>query len=296
MAFAGPTVVVDGPPVRPPANGLLSAATVVDVPDDRRIGGESFAPSAAGSVILYDLCSSDGTVALASPVTHARFNAPSFATVISDRCSTFGFGAAAYEEHARAGDLVKSGWGVERQFEQDALGIGADFDSLAEQYTANANNAAAGATTQIIAGGSALTPLSALARLDQAIASAAIGLGIIHAMPFIVDLWAANLLITAQAGKLYSPNGNLIAAGNGYQGKSPDTSAYADPVATAAGVVWAYATDLITIDRGPLDIVPGQISEAVDRRTNDVRYLAQRVWTIRWARQLHAAAKIAFTA
>jgi hypothetical protein len=63
-----------------------------------------------------------------------------------------------------------------------------------------------------------------LAALDQSIADADGGIGMVHATPFLVQLWSSLFFINFDSASkmLYTVNGNLIVPGYGYPGTGPD--------------------------------------------------------------------------
>lgn len=278
----GTLLPVDAPPQRPPVNGLLQAVVglVEHGPaDEHWSAGVTFQSPANPTVELYDMCSNDGQspVSLAVGQTSAIGTGPSFAVFARDQCSSFGWEAQDYTGRARAALAVKEGWGVERQFEQNPLAI-TGFPYLADVASATTPFGTAGAD-----------PVKALFLADTAIANANIGVGMIHALPYMVDLWAAHLLISQRAGQILSPQGNIVVSGNGYTGKGPDGSG-ALPTDLTAGKVWVYATDLIVLDRdSEIGLMPASLSEAIDWSHNTVRYRGARQYAVRWARLCHAA-------
>lgn len=291
MALTGLEVPVQPTPMRPPVNGLLQSVDRVehDPGDERWLGGErAFLPNNT-ALDLYDLCSNDGLSPVALPTgnTHGTGTWPAFAVMSRDECSAFGYSEGNYEERARAVLAVKEGWAVERQLEQNVLGV-SSFHPLAESD----------ATTSLVVGGVAVNPVKALFLLDQAIADANIGQGMIHALPYLVDHWAAgHMLISDRGGQLRSPQGNVIVSGNGYQGKGPDGTGVL-PTDGTAGFVWAYATDLMVIDRSAqITLTPSTLGEALQRTStvaappDVIRFRGDRPYAIRWSRLLHAAVK-----
>lgn len=64
-----------------------------------------------------------------------------------------------------------------------------------------------------------------LAALDQALASSDAGTGMIHATPYMVQLWMKIFnYIRDSDGKVYTVNHNLIVPGYGYPGTGPDAA------------------------------------------------------------------------
>lgn len=293
MPFTGHEVVVDAPPLRPPASGLVQAAQVIDHPadDGHWLGGIAFQGANQATVELYDLCSANGTVALAEGATSAKGVGTAFAAVIRDQCSGLGWTAVNFQQRALEGLYARESWAVERQFERNILGI-SGFTNLAQPV-------AAGQTTQPV-GTTACHAYKALALLDQAIADADFGQGMIHAQPYVVDLWAygGGLLVAERGGRILSPQGNIIVSGNGYSGAAPTATvpapAGALPADGTTGSTWAYATGLVVLHREQTpQVYPGSLTEALDRSVNTIRYRAQRAYAIARNGMLNAAVSIA---
>lgn len=143
----------------------------------------------------------------------------------------------------------------------------------------------------IILAGAAQSPALTLALLNEAIATADIGVGMIHATAFLVERWAQLFGLRFDAsGKLTSANGNIIVAGNGYRGVGPDGTG--GTIGGGATTQWAYATDLVQIRRAATPtIYPDNDREALDRNLGVITYSATRPYVIEWGGQLHAACK-----
>jgi hypothetical protein len=260
------------------------AADVIDhAGDDRFVIGSRWDAlgSGAGAALEFrDPCANDLGTSLATGGTHAAGLARGFAVIQRDECSGFGWQQADYEARAREALVARDSFAVERQFEANPL-------ALAVPYLRTSD-----ASTALVVGGGAVHPRKALALLDTAIGAAGIGQGMIHALPYLVDLWSPDLIMSERGGRILSPNGNVVVAGNGYTGVGPDGSGGL-PATVIAGTVWAYATDLIVVDREATPTLnPPTLADALDRTVNTIRYRASRFYSIRWARRLHAAVKI----
>jgi hypothetical protein len=118
----------------------------------------------------------------------------------------------------------------------------------------------------------AVTPGYGLALLEQAIADCgAGGRGMIHAPVGVASLWGAGGGLSQEGPRLVAPaRGNVVVAGAGYPG-SGKTGA-----APAAGTAWAFATGMVQVRLGAIQILPETLGEALDRRTNELTYRAER--------------------
>ena len=152
-------------------------------------------------------------------------------------------------------------------------------------------------STALILSGANQTAAAAFALLQEAIARADIGQGMIHAPAFLVERWAQTLgLRFDTTGKLTSVNGNIVVSGNGYQGIGPDGTG--GDVNTQGGtpVQWAYATDMVRIRRAERPVIypgPDDYLSALDRTNSTITFRATRAYTIEWNAALHAAVKVA---
>lgn len=167
----------------------------------------------------------------------------------------------------------------------------------------------------------AATPVSVsigFALLQEAIAEANVGRGMIHVSSFLAERAAENHAMRFNVDAtgdtaLTSANGNLVVAGNGYRGIGPDKPATggtigAYPITGQTGqslagtpVQWAYATDMVQVVRAseptitPDPAGPGwdrAISDAMNNQTNTITIRSYRPHVIEWAGLCHAAVAI----
>lgn len=101
-----------------------------------------------------------------------------------------------------------------------------------------------------------------LASLDQAIASADAGQGMIHASPYIVQKWTQvyPYMQDKRTGNILTVNGNLIVPGYGYPGTGPDQASrsVSDGVLTEGDNTLTSATaDFTTFDIGTPVVADG---------------------------------------
>ncbi len=138
----------------------------------------------------------------------------------------------------------------------------------------NLHLASVGATQ--LNGGAATGPRAALAALTQAIASCGGGnRGMIHAPAYAVELWSDWLVEDGDVLRT-KVRGDIVIPGAGYPGTSPAGAAPAD------GTTWAYATGMVSVLLGEVEIVPDEDGQALDRRTNSLIYRAERSAAATW--------------
>lgn len=133
---------------------------------------------------------------------------------------------------------------------------------------------------------SAQSPIQAMALLDQALSDARVGKGMIHARPYIVNLWQNANLLTERGGRLETVTGHVVVPGAGYSGTSPAGAA------PGANSEFAYATEMIGIVRQRTPDVREDMPSALDRANNTLSFTAQRAYAILWSQCAWLAAEI----
>jgi len=264
----GPESVIDGPPQFAQPFGLIASATTVDHGDHEWMGGMRLTPESCQGIDMWAPCSS-------SQLTSGRnraaiYSYDPFVGMVRDECGTWGWEAQDYEGRARRRLAAIESFGVEAEFWTGTL------------TAANPHLAAATATTL----GTGLGLARGLALLVQGLATNLVGRGMIHARPYLVELWQAGGHLMERQGRLTTIGGHVVVPGGGYTGSSPAG------VAPAGTLEYAYATDWIIVDRSPVQVFEGDMGEATDESNNIVAFRAQRGYGIRWNRCAHLAAQI----
>lgn len=297
MPVVGPEILVEAPPLVPPPTGLLVTLAHVglvvehDVPvegpsgapvtPEHWLAGIRFEPASIAALEKYDLCSG---VTLSGANTHKAPKAGvPFALIAADTCSSWGWNEGNFTARATEALLAKEPAALEIEFERAAL-------LPSNPHLADNTNP----TFVQLNGGAATGAASALALLDEAIANANIGRGIIHATAYVFALWGAAQLLRegispdVASSIALSPAGNLVVSGNGYLGASP-----ANVVDASHGVQWAYATEMMVVHRAATpNIRPARLVEALERRNNSITYRANRPYAIAWGQILHAGVAV----
>lgn len=276
----GPAIYIDGPvPVAPP-RGLLSAATIVPTGSDRFGVGGAVWPYPPDLPISWAPCSA-GTYRTKSdgegweiPV----FNA--FELYLPITCSSITAHAPGFANRARAAFAARESYGLAHE-----LATGRS-DPMNPHLTDSNLVTPAGTT--------ALTPDVALSYLEDAIGATGQG-GLIHVTPAVaaamngsggygMDMYQGRLLTTA--------NGTPVAADGGYIGVKPESVV----APLAAGTGWAFATGPVQIRMwGDIDVLPDDISQAMDRQINEVTYRAERAYLMDWDVQLQVGVLVDWT-
>jgi len=250
----GPGQVVPAPPLVPPAFGLIAAATVVDHDDERFLNGLTFSPESCEDAEIIPVVCGPGVEKPTGLNRDGWQEYEPFVLIGRDSCSTFGFQTADYEARARRHLAARESPGVEAELWTGALIAG--------------NPALASGDS--VALGAGLARREALAALVQGLADRNVGRGMIHARPYLVELWGAANLLRVEQNRLVTWSGHTVVAGSGYPGTGPAGEAI------AAGVEWAFATDPVVVHRGPLRTYPDTIQQATNKTTNTVEFRAER--------------------
>ncbi len=95
--------------------------------------------------------------------------------------------------------------------------------------------------------GTAVPLATSLAVLDQSIADADAGVGMIHATPYLVQLWSKLFpFLRSQDGRILTVNFNVIVPGYGYPGSGPDNGRTVTDGATNSNTTVTSATAAFT--------------------------------------------------
>lgn len=136
-------------------------------------------------------------------------------------------------------------------------------------------NTGAGITPVDITPGGALSPVAAMAFMEESLGDLVACGGVIHIPRGLMAFFQADLLLTDDGnGNLLSPTGFKVIAGNGYPGSGPAN------VAAAAGETWIFGTGPLLGARSNVIMVPETIPESIDRKINDITVRAERFYTI----------------
>jgi hypothetical protein len=124
--------------------------------------------------------------------------------------------------------------------------------------------------------GTAVPLRTAVGRIEEALANAYGGNGVLHA-PRRVGAHAVSALLarTSATAKTYmSPMDNVWSFGGGYSNTSPAG------VAAPEGTAWIYGTGVVRAHRSQVLTPAGAQDGAFDPRTNEVLIVAERVYVV----------------
>lgn len=267
----GPPRVIDGPVPVPPRYSLLSVARIVDDPDLHWLAGVSVYPYPSfedGGVHNPCAAGTEREKIEGGTVPLPEFGA--FTVYVAETCTARGIG----DNEAFMNRAVTALQGLEASLVEHEFATGEKMPE--NHYLADAN-------VDVLTG-SPLAPLEALAQLENAIAATG-KMGVIGTDPGTAVAWASGCMIEREGATLRSiATGTPIVVGYGYLGTAPDGES--EPADTEG---WAWATGPIEIRRTGIEVVPGTLSEALDRQINVVTYRAERHYLVDWDTELQTA-------
>jgi hypothetical protein len=269
----GPPVSLDGPlPLAPPHSLLNTEGVLKPAGDERWLNGVTIYSYPDELPLTWDPCSA-GTYR--DKAEGDGVPLPVFASVVvylPITCSAMSIGDP--EEFANRAEIALNAvesYAVEQQLSQ-GTGIGT-------------NPFFADAAVDVLAAGAAVTPAVGLSYLEDAIGQTG-KQGMIHATPAVISQWFEPS--QGEMGPLVTANGTRVVSGGGYAGATPSGEE-----AAAAGQAWAYASGPVEVRHSSVAML--EISDVLDRATNDVTFRAERYVLAEWDTALQAAVLIDWT-
>lgn len=275
------TAVVARPAVPPRVGLIASAANPTDGASSpertENDGGTQWwkgsfgsLPEGCGSAGVFDLCES-GAFEITSGPDIVAFQP--FGVWAGDECGTWGFDARDFRGRAERQLRSCEGAQIEAEFWTGALArdkVNDDPDS-----TFSVNRYLASEDSDVITSG-ADTPTNVLALLEQALGDCNCGQqGMIHATRGVASLWHQGGALRREGNLLLTVNDTIVVPGAGYPGSGPYGPA-------ADGHVWAYATGMVEVRRGPIVVTPDSFEKARNRADNDLEFYAARPAAATW--------------
>jgi hypothetical protein len=257
----GPRALVTAPPNGAPRVGLLASANLVKESDDRWMNGFEWDPETCGTpgdFTITDPCDSESKPVAASSANLAY---EPYVMHAGDRCSPF---ELARDWQGRARRLLQA---CESSIIAAELWTGdkanaEDWPNMSFRRT----------SADVLSAAAGVDRADALACLEQYLAECSCGQrGMIHATRHVVTAWARDGMVRREAGLILTIHDTIVVPDAGYPGTAP--------VGTTdlALVSWAYATGIVDVRLGPVEVLPEDIKEAIDRSTNTVEYRAERM-------------------
>lgn len=272
---------------RPPVYGLLQAVPgLVDGGETRWAWGFNFEPEtcAAGGAVNLD-CHGD-TEQLTATARPPVVDGDPFVVWSADRCSALGnLGTRSAEFAARALRSLQASQSFVVAHEL-WTGTIAKANALANEWLTSP------ASDVLSPTGVAMTPVGALACLEQGLGNCGMGRrGLIHVSPQLLTHLVADFAVRLQGDLWLTPTGNIVVADAGYDGSAPDNL---EPTATGASQ-WAYATSMMRIRLSPPLTIPDGTAisaESLNKLNNTVVVYAERLAGIEWDACCHLAAEV----
>lgn len=274
------------PPIpRPATLSLVNAALTpdqaasVDGVGTRWELGYRFQPEACTGAWVEDPCNVEPRVIEDRP---AIVEVEPFQVVAGDRCSSFGFLAEDYQGRAQRLLQRQQSNQIAHELWTGELAATAGWPNpslVGSGVPAEGPDVLTNGPSSVIA---------ALACLEQYLAVCGGGArGMIHATPQLVTQWAAlgNSVLRREGGQLLTIHDTIVVSDGGYDGSGPGN-------VPASNSQWAYATGLVTVEMAPIEVVPDNINQALDRATNTIEFFAQRAATASWDTCCHGAAEV----
>lgn len=257
----GPRQAVTAPVNTPPLVSLVRSARRVDEGDFRWENGFAFSPEGCEGGGILDPC---GTTEKTISDNPALVEYDPYVVYAGDKCSSFGWQDRDYQARARRFLEACQSKHIAAELWTGTLATSASFPN--PFFTDIAGDVVA----------TAVTPTEALACLEQGLAECQCGAGMIHATPNVVTHWINAGLVLREGGLLMTYLGTIVVADGGYPGTGPGGT---EP---ASGAVWAYATGIVEVRLGEVQIFPATLKEALNRETNLIEFRAERMASAVW--------------
>lgn len=265
--------VVDQPVEEPGIGSLLQTFTPRPMADTRWEMGLQFQTwDACLEAFTWVNCSGEDKDAAEDNTNTIVQNTP-ITVYVPFHCSSFGSDGDLSRYRQAAIDALR--WQGGSQLEHEFWsGVWAQSQSLENQYLTDATS------MTLVHGGDQLPWPAALALLQKDLkACLGDGVGVIHASPALVSMWHMGYAIKEVGGKLRDAFGNYVVAGPGYPGSDPDD-------VVTDGIEWAYGTGMVDVRVSEVLVIPDG-DEALNRRTNEIEYIAEAQMSAVWDNCCH---------
>lgn len=271
--MAGPRASLNGPLAAPPRLGLVAQAAV-DTSAERWESGFSYNPEACGDAAgVADPCESNARNVDRADANPDLVEVEPFAVWAADTCSALDRGRDWQGRVRRQLEACRSKQ-IEAEFWAGTL---ATAEGWPNRFLRSEDS------DVVTAGGT--TPVAALACLEQGLADCKCGgRGMIHATPQLVTHWANTGLVRREGNQLLTYLDTIVVAGEGYTGDGP--------LASDTSNVWAYATGLVQIRLGAIEVYGGLTADGVDRSDNTMTAYADQLAAVAWDGCCHLAAEV----
>ena len=271
QAIAGPRLDLRGPLPVAPRHSLLKTpgVVVVEGDDGRWLNGVNLIGYPASTPLAWNACvpeASDlGVKDEGEPGAQAQFDP--FVCYLPVTCSALSY--PYIREWSETVLEATYSMAVEKAL------VGIDAAGLGPNPSLGDSN------VDVLAGGSAKSPIVALSYLENAIGATGRA-GLIHATPATVTQLNTDTFLDPEI--LRTTNGNLVVSGDGYIG------ATADGLTVGPGQDWMFASGPVEVRISPMVIT--DLRESLDRSDNVITFRAERWVLVTWDTSLKAAVKV----
>lgn len=289
MGIAG-NAAVTAPPIAAPRVGLIASARELQRveestsspsddanPTARWENGFAWDPeNGCGTVGVLDPCENAGTKTVGANPDVRTYDP--IGLWAGDACTSRG--VRDREARARRRLIAGQSKALAQELWNGALAIEAGFPNAYLSDLDASNTVTEGAVAEA----------NGLACLEEYLAGCSVsGTGAIHVTPALMTHLYAGRLVERFGNVFRTANDTLVIADAGYTGEGPG--------GTPAGETqWAYATDLVYVRLGAIDVFPGTPGEAMGKSgggeyTNTLTYRAERLAAVTFDGCCHGAAE-----
>lgn len=262
--------VVDAPQARPPKQGIVAAAPIIDDATFRFAGFRFLPERCADGGRLAIECEGD-TSSMALGGNPAVVDGDSFVVFTGDTCSTMGSRGVDLEDRARRHVEIVQSFQIAAELWGGSLNL--DAKSLAS-VTDDTLTSGAGSA------------VDALAAVDWGIGHSTQGQqGMVHMTPQVLDHLVSVGPLRREGGLWLTPMDNIVVADAGYPGTGPN----GEP---AGASQWIYGSTMIYLRLGAIAQVSTKQAELIDRSVNTIEYWAWRPVAWEWDECGHVAAEV----
>lgn len=271
----GARFVIEPLPALPPEVGLIPTVRTLGSPfftedtsgsDEHWLNGFAWEPESCGDSGTVPICESSYNKTISD--ARGSLEYIPFAVWAGDKCSAFDYLTRDYP-----GRAMRQLRACESSQVADELWTG----SLSTAEGHDNNYFAKPGVATVLSSSTGFVPTDALACLEQYLQDCSCGTtGMIHTTADVVTAWRAEHLIEKEGKLLRTILGTYVIPDAGYPGTAPEN------VDDQSGVRWAYASSYVQVHLGSIDVIPGDVSEALQRGHNTIEYRAERPAAAWW--------------
>ena len=278
--------IVEAPRATPPRYGLIAVAPLIqNDPNLVWIDGWEFNREACAGGGRVALNCGGGTQEMV-PGTDPDdlISGDPFVVWAERHCSTLGFAAGDYEPRARRNLASVVSFELANELWTGALRDEANVDPTVDDIdNLVLSDVTSDTVTNPVGGG--VSPELALGLLVGGLADCSHGsVGMIHVTPQLLVALAAAYAVYRDGNIWLTPMGHVVVADAGYDGSGPGH-------VPAGATQWAYATSMISVRLGTVDI-PAGFNDSVNKATNTVVVYAQQAVGFQWDECCALAAEV----